>query len=162
MALYILDWDNLSRVQRVDILDANSNALLDRRNASSFTQGQYLIWNLKGHIKISISQSGGSNVVASGLFFGGASAPASGASATFMQVDTTTRGNWKNSYGSEGYNVIGDSASTPQYAEVAASGAQLYTWASSTAAPQALQKMSSSDRVAGVCIKPAVSPSTSI
>ncbi len=40
------------------------------------------------------------------------------ATASFVGTDTTTQGNWKGVYGSDGYNVIGDTASYPAYAQV--------------------------------------------
>jgi hypothetical protein len=66
----MLDWDNyLGRSQRIDILDANNN-LLDTRSISSFTGGQYLVWNLSGHIILRITNTTPpSNAVLSGIFF---------------------------------------------------------------------------------------------
>jgi len=72
VALYLLDWDNYyGRVERVDILDAN-NAVLDTRTVSSFVGGQYLVWNLSGHVTMRIvNLNPSSYAVVSGLFFGG-------------------------------------------------------------------------------------------
>jgi hypothetical protein len=67
VALYLLDWDNYGRTERVDILDAN-NTLLDSRSASSFVNGEYLVWNLSGHVIVKITNTS-SNAVLSGLFF---------------------------------------------------------------------------------------------
>jgi hypothetical protein len=36
---------------------------------SNFTAGQYLVWNLSGHVKLRITRTGGLNAVISGLFF---------------------------------------------------------------------------------------------
>ncbi|HEY6392337.1 MAG TPA: malectin domain-containing carbohydrate-binding protein [Bryobacteraceae bacterium] len=74
VALYLLDWDNYyGRIERVDILDAN-NAVLDTRTVSNFVGGQYLVWNLSGHVIIRIvNRNASSYAVVSGLFFGGAS-----------------------------------------------------------------------------------------
>jgi hypothetical protein len=69
VALYCLDWDNRSRVERVDILDAATNSVLDSRNVSAFTNGQYLIWNLRGNLKVQVTRTSGDNAVVSGLFF---------------------------------------------------------------------------------------------
>jgi hypothetical protein len=69
VALYCLDWDNRSRVERIDILDAATNTVLDSRNVSAFTNGQYLIWNLRGNLKIQVTRTSGDNAVVSGLFF---------------------------------------------------------------------------------------------
>ncbi len=70
VALYLLDWDNYyGRTERVDILDAN-NTLLDSRTVSSFVGGEYLVWNLSGHVIVRITNTNPfSNAVMSGLFF---------------------------------------------------------------------------------------------
>jgi len=70
VALYLLDWDNFyGRTERVDILDAN-NTLLDSRAVSSFIGGEYLVWNLSGHVIVRITNTNpSSNAVMSGLFF---------------------------------------------------------------------------------------------
>ncbi|MGA2716829.1 MAG: hypothetical protein ABSG41_27385, partial [Bryobacteraceae bacterium] len=69
VALYALDWDYLGRAERVDVLDASSSAVLDTRTISGFSGGQYLVWNLKGHVTLKITLTGGLNAVVSGLFF---------------------------------------------------------------------------------------------
>ena len=72
VALYLLDYDAAlgGRSQRVDIFDQNG-ALLDSRSVSAFTNGQYLVWNVSGHVVAQIANTGSSsnNAVASGLFF---------------------------------------------------------------------------------------------
>src|SRR4029077_1138869 len=70
-ALYAVDWDSTTRVETIQIVDANSNAVLDTRNISSFTNGIYLVWNISGHVKINVTRTGGANAVISGVFFGG-------------------------------------------------------------------------------------------
>jgi RHS repeat-associated protein len=71
------------------------------------------------------------------------------ATATFVRTDTTTQGNWKGAYGSNGYQVVNDSTSFPAYASVSVTGADLFTWASSTNEPRALRKAASpTDRIA--------------
>jgi hypothetical protein len=68
-ALYVVDWDNLGRVETVQIVDANTGAVLDTQNLSNFTNGIYLIWNLSGHVKVNVTLTSGVNAVASGVFF---------------------------------------------------------------------------------------------
>ncbi len=46
--------------------------------------------------------------------------------ATFVRMDTTTRGTWQGVYGADGYNVIGDTASNPSYATPSVSGASFH------------------------------------
>lgn len=72
VALYLVDWDNYNggRTERIDILDGNGT-LLDTRSASKFVSGEYLVWNLSGHVVIRITNTNPqSNAVISGVFFG--------------------------------------------------------------------------------------------
>ena len=75
IALYALDWDTYlgGRSETLQLVDANSNAVLDTRSISSFTNGIYLVWNLSGHVRVNVSTNTG-NAVISGIFFGGSSA----------------------------------------------------------------------------------------
>ena len=74
----------------------------------------------------------------------------------FVKVDTTTLGNWKNSYGSEGYNVIGDtSPGNPHYRPgltVTPGTHNSGIWAASSLSSSALQSTvaGSPQRIAGV------------
>ena len=107
------------------------------------------MWNLSGHVVVRITNTNGAaNAVVSGLFFGaGGALPANAAS--FVGLDTTTRGTWKGSYGAEGGEVAGDAANYPAYASVTTSGNSLYTWEPSTTDSRALQKFASTtDRIA--------------
>jgi hypothetical protein len=72
VALYSVDWDSLGRTEEIDILDAASGTVLDTRSLSSFTGGDYLVWNLGGHIQIRFTNIGNpvASTVLSGLFFG--------------------------------------------------------------------------------------------
>jgi hypothetical protein len=55
----------------VDVLDAASQTVLDSRTVSNFRQGEYLVWNVQGHVTFRIANLGVSNGVVSGIFFGG-------------------------------------------------------------------------------------------
>ena len=73
VALYCLDWNGHGRAEQIDILDADSGAVLDSRSVSSFAQTpQYLVWNLQGHVTIQATLTAGPNGAVSALFFGGA------------------------------------------------------------------------------------------
>jgi hypothetical protein len=69
VALYLLDWDNAGRSQRIDVLDA-AGRVLDSRTASNFSGGQYLVWNISGTVTYRFTRLAGPNAVLSGLFFG--------------------------------------------------------------------------------------------
>jgi len=145
VALYCVDWDSFSRVQTVSILDA-SGTVLSTQSVSGFHNGQYLVWLLSGHVKIKLTSTGSSNAVASGLLFGTGGVAAN--TATFLNLDTATQGNWKGVYGGDGYNIINDSLYYPNYVKVTPSGNSNWTWASSTSDVRALSKASSSGRIA--------------
>jgi len=70
IGLYNLDWDNIGRVQTVEILDAADDTVLDTRTVSNFGGGEYLVWNVQGHVKIRVTRTSGANAVVSGIFFG--------------------------------------------------------------------------------------------
>jgi len=70
VALYFMDWDREGRAETVTILDASTQALLDTpRQVSNFTGGQYLVWNLKGHVTIQFTLNAGANALVNGVFF---------------------------------------------------------------------------------------------
>ena len=69
LALYLLDWDSVTRVQRVDVLDAGTGAVLDTRSVSDFNGGRYLVWTVTGHVRVQVWRVAGVNAVLSGLFF---------------------------------------------------------------------------------------------
>ena len=71
LAFYALDWDNQGRGEMIQILDANSGAVLDTRTVSQFSNGTYMIWNVSGHVKVVITLTAGLNAVISGVFFDG-------------------------------------------------------------------------------------------
>jgi hypothetical protein len=149
LAVYLLDWDGYgARKEKVEILDAGGR-VLDSRNASAFTTGQYLVWNVSGHVALRVTNTNAnSNAVLSGLFFGpSVAAPATG-STPFVKTDTTTRGGWKGIYGADGYNIVGNAATYPSFLTMTLSGSRAATWAASTSDVRALQKASSTDRVA--------------
>jgi hypothetical protein len=68
VALYCLDWDRLGRSETAAITDANGN-VLSSQSVTNFGGGVYLVWNVSGHVKIQVTDTGGVNAVATGLFF---------------------------------------------------------------------------------------------
>ena len=149
VALYALDWDNAGRQEEVDVVDPATGAVLDSETLSNFSGGEYLVWNLSGHVQLRVTNLAGANAVVSGLFFGpGAPDP------SFLKTDTSTRGNWQGTYGSDGYDISQDPSGTnpslPSYATVGLSGESNYTWAASTTDPRALETAAGpASRVAG-------------
>jgi subtilisin family serine protease len=70
LELYFLDWDSSSRAETVQVSDAATNAVLSTRSIASFHNGLYLDYQVSGHIRITITRTGGANAVLSGLFLG--------------------------------------------------------------------------------------------
>ncbi|HEV2764469.1 MAG TPA: hypothetical protein VGV38_15930, partial [Pyrinomonadaceae bacterium] len=70
IALYFLDWEGVGRAARVEISDASTGALLDSRNVSEYAQGKYAVWNVRGRVRVRVVNTGASNAVLSGVFFG--------------------------------------------------------------------------------------------
>ncbi|HYE31152.1 MAG TPA: fibronectin type III domain-containing protein [Methylomirabilota bacterium] len=75
VSMYFLDWDNGGRAQTVTISDLVTEEVLDTRSVSDFTGGKYLTWDLRGHLKITITKTAGNNALLNGLFFGSAATP---------------------------------------------------------------------------------------
>jgi hypothetical protein len=81
VALYVVDWLTGGRAETITVTDAATAALLNSQSVTSFVTGQYLVWNVQGHVKITITRSAGPNAVLSGIFLdpvqgsGGGSAP---------------------------------------------------------------------------------------
>ena len=78
MALYLLDWDGWpggGRSESISLADGSTSAaVFDTRNAMQFQNGIYFVWQVRGHVRITVTNSrAGSNAVASGLFFDAAS-----------------------------------------------------------------------------------------
>ena len=70
VALYCLDYgDTNGRAQTVTVVNPQNGNILDTRTEDSFTNGQYLIWNLSGHVQIQLSRLAAYNATVSGLFF---------------------------------------------------------------------------------------------
>src|SRR5271157_254812 len=142
LELYFLDWDSTARGETVQISDASTGAVLNTETVTSFNSGVYLDWAVSGNVDITITQQDGANAVLSGLFFDPPTTPAtptSGPTASFIKQDTTTQGTWIGTYGSQGYDVIGNAASQPSYATVTPAGQASNTWAASSTDPRALQ-----------------------
>lgn len=145
VALYLLDWDRQGRAESVQITNANSpnSPALDTRsvpNANTNTggsdlgNGTYLIWNISGHVTITVTLNAGPNAVVSGIFFGGSSVSAPSAAATSFHLDTGTQGNWLGNYGADGFAVAASQQSSASYDPTFAVPSQNYVWNANLAA----------------------------
>ncbi|HEY8666219.1 MAG TPA: S8 family peptidase, partial [Tepidisphaeraceae bacterium] len=119
VTLYAADYERLGRSERVDILDASSGAILDTQFIPDFKQGEYLQWDLQGAVQIKVTNTSANpsptvtdpnparpDAVVSGLFF---DTPTQ-SPFLFTGTDTTTRGAWMGTFGSEGLFLPGQSS----------------------------------------------------
>jgi hypothetical protein len=128
VALYMADYDDYGRAQRVDIVDG-MGVVLDSRTVSAFTGGQYLVWTVQGHVTVRVTRLEGNNAVVSAVLIGPGTTGGGGIgapSATFVKTDTTTQGDWKGVYGASGFVVVAD-ATSPVLASAAGSGVVMVT-----------------------------------
>jgi hypothetical protein len=68
IAVYGLDLDALGRAQTIEVLDAATGALLDRRSVSGFSGGQYWVWRVTRPVVLRVTRDAGANAVISGVF----------------------------------------------------------------------------------------------
>jgi hypothetical protein len=71
LAIYALDWDfNNGRSLQLEIVDATTGEILNTQNVTSYSNGAYLVWNVKGQVTVKVRNGGSSSVngVISGVF----------------------------------------------------------------------------------------------
>lgn len=69
LSLYAVDYDHRNRDETFTVYDDATGVAIDSRRLSSFDNGAYLTWSVKGNVTIAITSNGGPNAVVSGLFF---------------------------------------------------------------------------------------------
>ena len=70
MAVYLLDWDHLQRAEDLRLLNTATGKTLNTQTLTSFANGVYLVWRVRGQITLRVTNhSGPINAVISGLFF---------------------------------------------------------------------------------------------
>jgi hypothetical protein len=143
IGLYFLDGDGSTRSEQIQLIDVATGAVVDTETVSMFNAGIYLNLSLSGSVLIQITRLSGSNAVLSGLFI-----DVPHASASLLETDPTTQGNWIGTYGAQGYDLINNATSMPAYATVTPSGQYSYTWTASTTDSRALQRVSGPSRIA--------------
>ncbi len=72
VALYALDWNNVGMVEFIEFADVTSGNILDSRTISSLSGGQYVAYNIVGHVQFRINTQYDGPAAISGLFFGDA------------------------------------------------------------------------------------------
>ena len=140
LALYAVDWDNQGRSETIQIVNAATNAVLDTRTISNFYNGSYVVWDINGSVKVTVTALSGPNAVISGMFFDPTS---SGGGGTETVTVNPTSANL-------------NAAGTQQFtATVTNSANQTVTWSVSGVTPTGASTGSFSGTVAGFYTAPA-------
>jgi hypothetical protein len=75
LAIYCVDADRLGRKQQVSIVDQGNNSVLDSRLLTNFEEGKYLVWNVRGAVKVRVQCMGPADAVVNGIFLDPPSEP---------------------------------------------------------------------------------------
>ena len=75
--------------------------------------------------------------------------------AKFLGVDQNTGGNWKSTFGRDGYVIVADTTVLPNYGSIAPSGHSQWVWQSSDPDPASLERSGSTTRIAACWYAPA-------
>ncbi len=70
IALYFSGGDDRGYAQSIEVHDVLTGTLLDRRSVEDFSRGRYLVWSVRGHVRIEIASPEGYAAVLSGIFVG--------------------------------------------------------------------------------------------
>jgi hypothetical protein len=69
LAMYFADFDKSGRAETIAVRDAGTGTLLDTRSLVSFSNGEYLVWQVKGHVIVQVTSQNAANAIVNGLFF---------------------------------------------------------------------------------------------
>ncbi len=150
LRLYALDWDSQGR--RETIAADGQTATL-----SNFTQGAWVTFPIDvaagATIPITVTRTGGSNAVLSGIFLGDGGTPPT------PKVESAPKGTWVKAVGSSGYdlagwNGAGGDVSYMPGASLSLQQGSRWLWASDTSDSRALQSPDGSTRNAGTYYDP--------
>ena len=144
--LYAVDWSASGPSEEIVITNTISGAVLATQTISNFGPSVYVDFLVSGNVTVTVIGQGMSPAV-SGLFFDPATAPPT-ATATFLNEDTTTQGDWIGKYGSQGYDLSYDAFNQPSYADVTVPVSSGAYWNLSANAPQALLNPTDTDHIA--------------
>jgi len=88
-ALYALDWNLKGRAETIQIVSPATGAILDVRSISGFSSGIYLVWNITGRVRITVTPTAGPNAVIGGAFFGGSGSITGSTSSSIGSTSTS-------------------------------------------------------------------------
>ena len=104
VAFLFLDWNTKERAQKIEMVDMDTNKVLDMRELKDFSDGRYFVYELSGNVKMQLSKLAGRNACISGVFFGDAARPSGPRTAKPPPPLPTAPGHTKQRYEA----VVGD------------------------------------------------------
>ena len=124
VSFYLADWDDYKNGRRqvsIEVHDAASGKVLAWTIAKEFGAGTYVHFLLSGKVRVIFRSLNWQDAVLSGIFFDPAKTgdqPRDDASAKWISDDVQTGGAWADTYGHDGYNVIGTDPAYPSDVQV--------------------------------------------
>ena len=98
LGLYLMDWDSYARVITLTITDSTGTVT---QSVSNFHNGVYELFLINGGtVTISLTKTGGSNAVISGVFIDSTTLTGN---IQYLGSDTVTQGDWVGNYGGQWY-----------------------------------------------------------
>jgi hypothetical protein len=147
LSMYFYDASNSGRDQTVELIDPATGIVLDSQRLRNFSAGIYLTWEVTGQVQVRVTPHN-VNAVVSGIFL---DVPRVAPTVQFVEVDSTTKGNWTNKFGAEGSIIAGDpNFQTPDYASVKIFESSQWTYQTDGRDARALLKNDGTGRIAGV------------
>lgn len=116
VTIYLLDEDNSGRWSMVDVIDPDTQKLLDSQNVYDFSEGVYLSWNISGHLQIRLTNvwtkryMDSKDTAIHGIFIDGEDAVEDGRAV--VTTDESGEDTAANSF--EGINILGRYAAAGQ------------------------------------------------
>ena len=92
--------------EKIEAIDAYSGAVLATATTGDIRAGKYIVFNAVGHVKFKVTSLVYWASFVNAVFFDNPNA-ANANTASFMRTDSSTRGDWKESYGGQGFVVSG-------------------------------------------------------
>ena len=121
------DWQNVALVDVYNLSKSGPRLLQSRVTVTNHS------------VSLSLSPMRGKIVAVAGTDIRGYDAPAPPGMAVCLGVDDATQGNWKGTYGADGYDVIGCEARIPAYAGLSYNNSSVRVWNDQTMDLRALQ-----------------------
>jgi len=137
VSLYLLDWDGAGARKETVQITTTAGAVLASQPVAAFNNGVWLRFSVSGHVRLTVTNNGGVNAVASGIFF---DSPSTGGGTTPPPLPPSNQHsltiNWDTVSGVT-YNVYRNgsriaSAVTPPYKDLTIVQGATYSYSVST------------------------------